>query len=164
MRTRDKVAVLLILATLILGGLIAYSLQGNEVESNYVRWQYWRTVGQFLSSPITFLFGDSGGSGKAVLYGGVGLFGLVVMIVLLKLFRDGELMALRQHLRTLMSAKSEAESLLQGERWKGKHERQAKDSAMQDLESSIELRTVLSDPGEKEQCLKTERSELMAVN
>ena len=164
MRTRDKVAVLLILATLILGGLIAYSLQGNEVESNYVRWQYWRTVGQFLSSPITFLFGDSGGSGKAVLYGGLGLFGLVVMIVLLKLFRDGELMALRQHLRTLMSAKSEAESLLQEERWKGKHERQAKDSAMQDLESSIErIELLLSDLGEKEQLLKTRESELMAL-
>jgi hypothetical protein len=164
MRTRDKVAVLLILATLILGALIAYSLQGNEVESNYVRWQYWRTVGQFLSSPITFLFGDSGGSGKAVLYGGLGLFGLVVMIVLLKLFRDGELMALRQHLRTLMSAKTEAESLLQEERWKGKHERQAKDSAMQDLESSIErIELLLSDLGEKEQLLKTRESELMAL-
>ena len=166
MRTREKVAVLLILATLILGGLIAYSLQGNEVESNFVRWQYWRTVGQFLSSPITFLFGDatSGGSGKAVLYGGLGLFGLVVMIVLLKLFRDGELVALRQHLRTLMSAKSEAESLLQAEMWKGKHERQAKDSAMQDLESSIErIELLLSDLGEKEQLLKTRESELMAL-
>ena len=59
MRTREKVAVLLILATLILGGLIAYSLQGNEVESNFVRWQYWHTVGQFLSSPVSFLFGDA---------------------------------------------------------------------------------------------------------
>ena len=166
MRTRDKVVVLLILATLILGGLIAYSLQGNEVESNFVRWQYWRTVGQFLSSPITTLFGDaaSGGSGRAMLYGGLGLFGLIVMIVLLKLFRDGELMALRQHLRTLMSAKSEAESLLQEEMWKGKHERQAKDSAMKDLESSIErIELLLSDLSEKEQLLKTRESELMAL-
>jgi chromosome segregation ATPase len=166
MRTREKVAVLLIFATLILGGLIAYSLQGNEVESNFVRWQYWRTVGKFLSSPINSLFGDaaSGGSGKALLYGGLGVFGLIVMIVLLKLFRDGELMALRQHLRTLMSAKSETESLLQQEMWKGKHERQAKDSAMKDLESSIErIELLLSDLSEKEQLLKTREAELRAV-
>lgn len=166
MRTREKVAVLLILATLILGGLVAYSLQGNEVESNFIRWQYFRTVGQFLSSPVTFLFGDafSGWNGKAVLYGGLGLFGLVVMIVLLKLFRDGELVALRQHLRSLVSAKSEAESLLQEQVWKGKHERQAKDSATKNLESSIErIELLLGELGEKEQLLKTRESELMAL-
>lgn len=166
MRTREKVAVLLILSTLILGGFVAYLLQGNEVESNFIRWQYFQTVGQFLSSPVTFLFGNvaSGGSGKAILYGGLGVFGLVVMIVLLKLFRDGELVALRQHLRYLMSAKSEAESLLHEEVWKGKHERQAKDSATKDLESSIErIELLLGELGEKEQLLKTRESELMAL-
>ena len=166
MRTREKVLVMLILGTLMLGGLVAYLLQGNEVETNYIRWQYYRTVGQFLSAPVTFLFGDaaSGGSGKAVLYGGLGLFGLVVMIVLLKLFRDGELVALRQHLRALMSAKSEAESLLNEEVWKGKHERQAKHSALKDLESSIvRIELLLGELGEKEQLLKTRESELMAL-
>ena len=166
MRTREKVIVILILGTLILGGLVAYSLQGNEVEANYIRWQYFRTLGQLLASPVTFLFGDasSGASGKAILYGGLGLFGLVIMIVLLKLFRDGELVALRQHLRALMSAKSETESLLQEEVWKGKHERQAKDSATKDLESSIErIELLLGELGEKEQLLKTRESELMGL-
>lgn len=40
MRTRDKVVVVLIVASLILGGLIFVAFQDNEVEANYSRWLF----------------------------------------------------------------------------------------------------------------------------
>ena len=99
-----------------------------------------------------------------MMWGLVGVGALVVMIILLRLFRDGELLALRRRLMDLHSAKSEAESLLQEEVWKGKHERQAKDSVTKDLESSIErIEVLLSELGEKEKQLKVREHELHAL-
>jgi chromosome segregation ATPase len=163
MRMREKIVVLLVLATLVLGGIVAFAMKGNETEANYLRWEFFNKLRFFFNSPVRFAFGDSSGSetSSAMMWGLVGVGALVVMIILLKLFRDGELLALRRRLMDLHSAKSEAESLLQEEVWKGKHERQAKDSVTKDLESSIErIETLLTELGEKEKLLKAREHEL----
>ena len=60
MRTREKILIAVVVAALMLGAVIVYSLQGSsEVEANYTRWLFARNLGQFISSPITFVFGNS---------------------------------------------------------------------------------------------------------
>jgi hypothetical protein len=163
---REKIVVLLVLATLVLGGIVAFAMKGNETEANYLRWEFFNKLRFFFNSPVRFAFGDGSGteSSGAMMWGLVGIGALVVMIILLKLFRDGELLSLRRRLMDLHSAKSEAESLLQEEVWKGKHERQAKDSVTKDLESSIErIETLLTELSEKEKILKVRENELHAL-
>jgi len=49
MRTREKLIVLLVFATLILGGLIFFALRDNELEANYFRWLLSANLKQALS-------------------------------------------------------------------------------------------------------------------
>lgn len=97
MRTREKILIAVVVAALVLGGVIVYLLQsGGEVEANYTRWLFARNLRQFLSSPMAFLFGNSdpGQSTNALFYGLLAGFALIVMIIVLKIFRDSRLMEL----------------------------------------------------------------------
>ena len=162
MRTRDKVVVVLIVASLILGGLIFVAFQDNEVEANYSRWLFTTNLQHLFSSPAKFL-SDELPSGT-VFYGGLTLFAVVMTVVFLKMTRDGEIQALRRRLIDLRSEKHQTESLLQEEVWKGKHERQSKDSAMRDLETSIDkIETLLGELNEKEQELKARDVQLVSL-
>src|SRR6266850_2465011 len=162
MRTRDKVVVLLIVASLILGGLIFFAFRDNEVEANYSRWLFTTNLRYLFSSPVKFL-SDELPSGT-VFYGGLTIFAVVMTVVFLKMTRDGEIQALRRRLMDLRSEKHQTESLLQEEVWKGKHERQSKDSVMRDLETSIEkIETLLGELNEKEQQLKVRDVELVSL-
>jgi chromosome segregation ATPase len=157
MRTREKVAVAVIVATLILGALIFIAFQDNEVEANYFRW----LLASSLSSPSKFL--DELPSGS-LFYGGLTIFAVLMAIIVLKMIRDGEIQVLRRLLLNLRAEKTQAESQLQEEVWKGKHERQARDSVMKDLESSIEkIELLITDLNEKERLLKARDQELMAA-
>ena len=79
MRTRDKVVVVLIVASLILGGLIFVAFQDNEVEANYSRWLFTTNLQHLFSSPAKFL-SDELPSGT-VFYGGLTLFAVVMTVV-----------------------------------------------------------------------------------
>jgi chromosome segregation ATPase len=162
MRTREKLILLLVGATLVLGALIFFVFQGNETEANYTRWLIADKLNRGMSSPGGFVV-DELPSGT-LFYGGLSLFAIVMTIVVLKMVRDGEIQALRQRLRDLRTEKHEAESALQEQVWKGKTDRQAKDSVMRDLESNIEkIEALLSELNEKERELKTRDAELMAL-
>ena len=162
MRTREKVIVLLVGATLILGGLIFFVFRDNEVEANYFRWLMVNKLTAGWSSPAKFV--DEELPSGTLFYGGLTIFAVLMTIIALKMIRDGEIQALRKRLLALRSEKHEAEHLLQEHVWKGKSERQAKDSVMRDLESSIEkIELLLSDLNEKERELKTRDAELMAL-
>jgi hypothetical protein len=161
MRTREKVAVVVVIATLILGAVIFIALKDNEVEANYFRWLLANNVKFGLSSPGKFL--DELPSGSLI-YGGLTIFAVVMAIVVLKMIRDGEIQALRRLLLSLRTEKTQAESLLQEEVWKGRHERQARDSVMKDLESSIEkIEVLIGELNEKERLLKARDNELLAA-
>ena len=162
MRTREKVAVLLVVASLLLGGVLYFTFRDNEVEANYSRWIFATNLRQLLASPAQFI-SDELPSGT-VFYGGLTLFAAVMFIIFLKMTRDGEIQALRKRLMDLRSEKNQAESQLQEEVWKGKHERQSKDSVMRDLETSIEkIETLLGELNEKEQQLKVRDIELVSL-
>jgi len=162
MRTREKVIILLVGATLILGALIFFAFQDNELEANYFRWLLANKLSYGWSSPGKFIADEL--PAGTFFYGGLTIFAVVMTIVILKMVRDGEIQALRQRLLDLRSEKTEAEKLLEEQVWKGKTERQAKDSVMRDLEASIEkIELLLSDLNEKERELKARDAELMAV-
>jgi len=166
MRTGHKILLLLIFCTLVLGAVIYFNMRGNDVEAGYMRWALSNNVKLFLASPVQFLFGDSGdgaASGPG-LFIGIGVVGLVVMVLVLKLFGSDEVANLRKRLKELDTAKNEAEGALQEQVWKGKTDRQAKDMAMKDLETSIEkIEALLGELGEKERLLKARESELMTL-
>ena len=166
MRTREKILIAVVIAALMLGGVIVYSLQSNEIEANYTRWLFARNLREFISSPISFVFGnsESGQSVNAWFYGVLGGFGLIVMIVILKMFRDGQVLALQERVQALGAAKQEAEHMLQEAVWKGKTARQAKDSVTRDLEDSIErIESMIVELTAKEQALKARDDELRAL-
>ena len=166
MRTREKFFIAVVVAALILGAVILFWLLGNEVEANYTRWLFSRNLGQFFSSPLGFLFGygESGESSSAWFYGIISGFGLLVMIVVLKMFRDDRVLWLKERLQELGAAKHEAEHLLQEEVWKGKTARQAKDSVTRDLEDSIgRIEAMIVELTEKERALKARDDELRSL-
>ena len=101
---------------------------------------------------------------SAWFYGMIGGFGLLVMIVVLKMFRDDRVLWLKERLQALGAAKHEAEHLLQEEVWKGKTARQAKDSVTRDLEDSIgRIEAMIGELTEKERALKARDDELRSL-
>ena len=135
MRTREKVIILLIGATLVLGALIFLNFRDNEVEANYFRWLFANKLSYGFSSPQQFL-SENLPSG-AIFYGVLAIFAVVMTIVFLKMVRDGEIQALRRLLAEMRSEKHATENLLQEHVWKGKTQEQAKALATQNLEASI---------------------------
>lgn len=166
MRTREKLLFAVVIATLILGGVIVFSLRGSEVDANYTRWMLANNIRQFVSSPGAFLFGsaETGQSMSAGGYAVIAGIGLLVMVVLLRAFRDSQIHDLKRHVQALDAAKSEAEQALQEEVWKGRTARQAKDSVTRDLEDSIErMESMILELTAKEHALKARDDELRAL-
>jgi chromosome segregation ATPase len=162
MRTREKLLILLILATVILGAFVFLHFRDNELEANYFRWLLADTLRQGVASPVRNFF--EGLPPNAVLFGSVGIFAAVIFVIGFKLLRDRELESLRRRLLMIGAAKTETESLLQEEVWKGRHERQARDSAMRDLESSIDkIEKLIVELDDKERQLNVRDSELMKL-
>ncbi len=162
MRTREKIMVLLVAITAILGLILYINFQNNEVEANYLRWLFTNNLKHGTFSPLQFIAEEL--PAGSLLYGGLALFALVVLTVVLKMLRDGELQALRMRLTDVGAAKNQAESLLQEEVWKGKNERQAKDAVSRDLETSIDrIEHLIADLNEKEKLVKVRETELVAL-
>ncbi|HEY1236429.1 MAG TPA: hypothetical protein VGH22_23830 [Candidatus Binatia bacterium] len=161
MRTREKLIVLLILATLILGGLIFFGFRNNELEANYYRWMLTANLKAVLSSPISFFAELPSGT---VFYGVLTLFALVMTVLFLKMIRDGENQALRKRLTEIRAEKNEADKLLQDVVWKGKHERQSKQLLNHDLEASVEkIENLIVQLNAKEEELKARDLELTSL-
>jgi chromosome segregation ATPase len=162
MRTREKVIVLLIGATLVLGALIFLAFRDNEVEANYFRWAFANKLSYGFSSPFRFLSENL--PAGSIIYGVLAIFAVIMTVVFLKMVRDGEIQALRRMLSEMRSEKHSAESLLQEQVWKGKTQEQAKALATRDLESSIEkIERLLEDLTDKERELKSRDTELMSL-
>jgi chromosome segregation ATPase len=162
MRTREKIYILLAGISLVLGTFIYIHFQSNEVEANYFRWLFANNIKYSTSSPMRFIAEEL--PPGTLLYGGLSLFALVVLIVVLKMLRDGELLALRTRLMDILAAKSQTESLLQEEVWKGRNERQAKDYVTKDLEASIDrIEKLIGGLNEKEKLLKSRDTEIMTL-
>ena len=145
---------------------MVFNMKSNEVDANYMRWAISNNISLFFADPMKFLLGDSGSGGNSspLLYIGIGGIGLVFMLIILKFAGDGETSTLRRRVKELDAAKNEAEAALQEQVWKGKTDRQAKESAMKDLESSIDkIEILLTELNEKERLLKVRESELVSM-
>jgi chromosome segregation ATPase len=162
MRTREKVIILIVAATLILGSLIFFAFRDNEVEANYFRWLLSTNLKYGLSAPSKFLSDEL--PDGTLLYGGLTIFAALMFLVFLKMTHDSELRALRRRLSDLRSEKNETENMLQEVVWKGKHEQQAKDSVTRDLEASIEkIESLLGELNNKEEQLRARDVELITL-
>lgn len=162
MRTREKIFILLAGISLVLGTFIYIHFKSNEVEANYFRWLFANNIKYGTTSPMRFIAEEL--PPGTLLYGGLSVFALVVLIVVLKMLRDGELLVLRTRLMDILAAKSQTESLLQEEVWKGKNERQAKDYVTKDLEASIDrIEKLIGDLNEKEKLLTARDTEIMTL-
>lgn len=162
MRTREKLLILLILASVILGTIVFLHFRDNELEANYLRWLLADTLRQGIASPVrNFL---DGLPPNTILFASVGIFAAVIFVIGFKLLRDRELQSLRRRLMTIGATKTETESLLQEEVWKGRHERQARDAAMRDLEASIDkIERLVVELDEKERLLNIRDADLMKL-
>ncbi len=157
-----KLSLSLVVATLILGVLIYFAFRDNELEANYFRWLFANNIKYGFSSPLKYLSEEL--PSGTLFYGSLTIFAVVMFIVFLKMTRDGEIQALKTRLLDLITEKRETESALQEVVWKGKHERQAKDSVMRDLEGSIEkIEALLGELSEKERQLKARDVELVTI-
>ena len=165
MRTGHKILLILIALSFVLGAIVYFNMRGNNVESGYMRWAIANNISLFFASPTKFLAGESGGGGASpMMWIGIGGIGLVFMLIMLKFTGDSETVALRKRVKELDTAKNEAERALQEQVWKGKTDRQAKESAMKDLESSIDkIEILLNELSEKEKTLKVRESELISL-
>src|SRR5260370_40631523 len=112
MRTRDKVVVVLIVVSLILGGLIFVAFQDNEVEANYSRWLFTTNLQHLFSSPAKFL-SDELPSGT-VFYGGFSNFAAGLALVFLEMTRVGEIPTLGRRLMGLRAGKHPTQDLVKG--------------------------------------------------
>jgi len=117
MRTREKVAFVLVGATLVLGALIFFAFRGNELEANYFRWLLASKFSSGWSAPSKFLAEEL--PAGTVFYGGLAIFAIVITVIALKMIRDNEIQVLKKRLQDLGSDKTEAESLLQEHVWRG---------------------------------------------
>jgi chromosome segregation ATPase len=130
MRTRYKILILLITATVGLGTFIF--LYSTDDALHRFRLLLFKDPRQLLAE-VTLSAGNAEGLG----YGAIALFAIIVIGLAIKMARDGELRAFSDRLVQLEVAKAELETSLQDSMWKEKHARAAKDAAMKDLEASV---------------------------
>src|SRR5918996_13469 len=159
MRTRDKILILLVAVTLILGAVISFYSSDNDAELIRFRW--------FLFNNPTGLVRDevlSPANSTALWYGGIALAAIVMIGVVLRTAFGGELRAFRERLVQAEVAKAELETLLQDVLWREKHARAAKDAAVKDLDASLSRLLVLEHQlTDNERILKIRDGELSTL-
>ncbi|MPZ76041.1 MAG: hypothetical protein GEU77_05915 [Deltaproteobacteria bacterium] len=131
MRARDKILILMLIVTLTLGAFILYSSDSDNSLSRF------RSL--VSSSPLRLVTDEilSSADSASVWYGGISLLAIFMVGLVLKSASGAELRAFRERLVGMEVAKAELETLLQDTVWKEKHARQAKDTAVKELEASI---------------------------
>jgi chromosome segregation ATPase len=157
MRSRDKILTLLFTVTLGLGTFIL--LYSNDDSLRRFRWLLLHQPLQLLAD-ITLSVGSSTG----LWYGGLSLVGMIMVGLALKMINSAEVRLFRERLVAAEVAKVELETLLQDSLWKEKHAREARDTAMKDLEAgSSRLVAAELKVAENENSLKSQDRELNAL-
>jgi chromosome segregation ATPase len=157
MRTRYKILILLITATVGLGSLIF--LYSTDDALHRFRSLLFKDPRQLLAE-VTLSAGNAEGLG----YGAIAFFAMLVIGLAIKMARDGEFRAFSDRLVELQVAKAELETLLQDSLWKEKHAREGKDAAMKDLEASVSrLVTTENQIAETENLLQARDREIEAL-
>lgn len=174
MRTREKIFISLVLVTILLGTQIALGASDYEVAGRSPQWLPVSKSANNVSDSLTLLANRARAflDLRSLWYGGISLLGLIMIGLVLRMARDGELNAfksevnaLRGQLAEMEAAKERAERLLQEERRKKKDLLEAKESAMDELEEIFrgKVQTLESQLSEKQKLLKGRDGQIEAL-
>jgi chromosome segregation ATPase len=129
MRSRDKILTLLFTVTLGLGTFVV--LYSNDAALRRFRWLLFNQPSQLLADIMLGL-----GSSTGLWYGTLSFVGIIMVGLALKMINSAEVRAFRERLVAAEVAKVELETALQDSLWKERHAREARDTAMKDLEAN----------------------------
>lgn len=166
MRTRDKILLLLLAATLALGAIVYIQSRHDEMPLVHFRWFLFHHPVQNVSEALTSLGDSSSGKNSAALlgYGLLSLAAVVIVAIVLKSAGNSEIRAFRDRLVGLEVAKAESEALLQDAMWKERSARAAREAVLKELETSATRILALEDQmSDTERVLRKREAELTAL-
>ena len=132
MRTRDKIAIALFSITLGLGAIIFWQSSTNDTELRRFRWFAAKAPVRLMTDEIF-----TAENAPSLWFGGLSLGGMILLGLILKAINGAEIRAFRDRLIQIEVSKAEVETLLQDAVWKEKHARDAKETAVKELEGNL---------------------------
>jgi chromosome segregation ATPase len=166
MRTREKILLLLLTATLALGAAVYIQSRNDETPLERFRWFLFHHPLRNISDALTSFTESSSENGKATIfgYGALSLLAVIIVGIVLKSAGNAELQAFRDRLVETQVAKAESEALLQDAMWKEKNARAAREAALKELQESSSRILALEDQlSGAEKLLKKREAELKAL-
>lgn len=159
MRTRDKIAIALISITLGLGAIIFWQSSANDTELRRFRWFAAKAPMRLMTDEIF-----TAENAPSLWFGGLSLGAMVLLGMILKAINGAEIRAFRDRLVQMEVSRAEVETLLQDAVWKEKHARDAKETAVKELESNLNrIYDLENQLRETEQRLWTREKEFKAL-
>jgi chromosome segregation ATPase len=160
MRSRDKIAIALFSITLGLGALIFWQSSSNDTELRRFRWFAAKAPMRLMTDEIF-----TAENAPSLWFGGLSLGGMILLGLILKAINGAEIRAFRDRLIQMEVAKAEVETLLQDAVWKEKHARDAKETAVKELEGNLNrIYDLENQLRETEQLLWTREKEFKALS
>jgi chromosome segregation ATPase len=160
MRTRDKIAIVLFSITLGLGALIFWQSSANDTELRRFRWFAAKAPMRLLTDEIF-----TAENAPSLWFGGLSLGAMILLGLILKTINGAEIRAFRDRLIQMEVSKAETETLLQDAVWKEKHARDAKETAVKELEANLNrIYDLENHLRETEQLLWTREKEFKALS
>ena len=160
MRTRDKIAILLFSITLGLGALIFWQSSTSDPELRRFRWFAAKAPMRLMTDEIF-----TAENAPSLWFGGLSLGAMILLGLILKAINGAEIRAFRDRLIEMEVSKAEVETLLQDAVWKEKHARDAKETAVKELEDNLNrIYDLQNQLRETEQLLWTRDREFKALS
>jgi hypothetical protein len=132
MRSRDKIAIALFSITLGLGALIFWQSSTDDAELRRFRWFAAKAPMRLMTDEIF-----TAENAPSLWFGGLSLGAMILLGMILKTINGAEIRAFRDRLIQMEVSKAEVETLLQDAVWKEKHARDAKETAVRELEANL---------------------------
>jgi len=166
MRTREKIMLWLLAATLALGAAVYIQTRDDDTAVLRFRWFVSHHPMRNISEALTWLGEWSSEHGNATLlgYGALSLLAVVMVGIALKSASNAELRAFKERLVETEVAKAESDALLQDAVWKERHARAARETALEELQaSSSRIVALENELDETKKILKRQEAELKAL-
>ena len=166
MRTREKLMLVLLAATVAVGATIYIQTRDDDTALVRFRWFMSHHPIRNLGKAVTWLADASSENGTATLigYGALTLVAFIMVGMALKSASNAELRAFKDRLVETEVAKAESDTLLQDALWKERNARAAREMARKELEESASRVLALEDQlNESQRILKRQEAELKAL-
>ena len=167
MRTRNKVLLLLLTATLALG--VAVYIQSRQDETLLLRFRWLvshqplRNMKEAVRSSVESS-AENGNATTMLGYGALSLLAVIMVGIAVKSSSNAQVRTFRDHLVETQVAKAESDALLQDAMWKEKNARAGKEAALKELqETATRIITLEDQLSGTERLLKKREAELKAL-